>query len=581
MSVQTAYLKDDFEDNLIATAWVAVASGSATVAETGGQARFTLPSSTAGSHVARYTSRATYSLEGAGFFINIGTMVATGVAATAFFQLYLNVANAFQWRQESGTIYARKVVAGVSTDLFSAAWSGTTYKYLRISESAGTITWWSSTNGTTWTSRATLVGLPFAITDLFIDYGATCGNVASPGSFRLDDVNLLLPALTTAWNWTQVVWPFDERNERSTVAIDVAGTVMGYFVTADGVDVADAPSGNVRYFAGPMDAGRILTEQPTQAAAQAMAVYFPLDGSLDLEEMVEGHCYRFYHRSVDGASYIIRELFPRRLVQADDVEAESITALHIRAGGITADRLDVTELSAITADVGTLTGGVIDGVTIYAGSRAVALDINGLTIEGDGSVITQTKLKFNESGTLAAWIQQNNQGSTANQLRFRVEALSTKYSEVLFELQANAGASMSRFEISLDAGTVFRAYDNATGVATTKIIDMFAAVNIGGPTATASYGDISAAGRLSVHNAPFSATIAAVIKGFGTTNTTAAISVTNSTNLVNFQALDDGTIRTRKGNRWDIGAYVGGGTLTATGLTAVTIDGTAHFFLSR
>lgn len=570
MSASVGLLKDDFADDLIATAWVASASGSATVAETSGQARFTLPSSTAGTHVARYTSRVTYDLTGANFYINIGTMVATGVAATAFFQLYLNGANTLQWIQLSGTIYARKVVAGVSTDLFSAAWSGSTYKYLRIRESAGSVFWESSSTGTSWTTRATLVGLPFAITDLFIDFGATCGNVASPGSFRLDDVNLLLPALITAWNWTQVVWPFDERTETITAAIDVIGTVMGYVVTADGVDASDAPSGNVRYWAGPMDAGRILTEQPTQAAAQAMAVYFPLDGRMDLETMVEGHCYRIYHRSVDGNSYILRELFPRRTIYADDIKAESIQAIHIRAGSITADRLDVTELSAITANAGTLTAGVIDGVTVYAGARAVILNAIGLAINNTTTAIDPfAQLRLTSNGADRGYLAQYED---------------TNDNKVVL---SSGGVSGKRSVVALETGP-FASNKDAWAYISAQYITAIAAVTAKylGATGTTQIeirGDSSVVtGVMGIRGFPLAPTTVALgVKGLGTTNTTAAISATNSGGLINFQALDDGTIRTRNGARWDIGTYVGGGTLTATGLTAVTINGTARFFLTR
>lgn len=373
MSALIATLRDDFEDALTAAAWSAGAAGSATAAETAGQARFTLPSSTAGTHTARYTSVATYDLTGGSFYITIGTMVATGVAATAFFQLYFGSgANTLQWIQLSGTIYARKIIAGVSTDLFSAAWSSTTYKYLRISESGGTITWWSSTNGTSWTSRATLTN-PFAVTDLSVDFGATCGNIASPGSFRLDDVNLILPALATNWRWTQIVWPLANRYKVVTLALDTVGTAQGYVVTADGIDVSGDPSGSVRYWAGPASGGRQLTEQASDAAAKAMAVNIPVDGRFDLPTIIEARVIRVYHRSIDGSAYTLREVYPRRLVQADDIEAEAIRALHIAANSITADRLDVDQLSAITADCGTLTAGVIDGVTIYAGGGVIKL----------------------------------------------------------------------------------------------------------------------------------------------------------------------------------------------------------------
>ncbi len=179
MGAQIATLRDDFFDNAIATAWDTFVSGSATVAETGGQFVVTLPSSTAGTHYAGYSSHSAYNLTGDEFYINIATMVSTAVAATAYYELRLaKVAqtNVLRWTQTSNTLKAQTVVAGVTTDQYSVTWSGTTYKYLRISESGGNILFQSSTNGTSWTTRATVAvsGL-FAVTDLYVVLFALCG----------------------------------------------------------------------------------------------------------------------------------------------------------------------------------------------------------------------------------------------------------------------------------------------------------------------------------------------------------------------------------------------------------------------
>lgn len=381
-----AALRDDFADNIIAAAWDASATGSATVAETSGEARCTLPSSTVGSHLARYTSHSPYDLTAGSFYVNIDTMVSTSVAATAFFQLYIDGGNALQWTQLSGTLKAVSIVGGVSTDEYSVTWNASTYKYLRIRESGGNIEWHSSSNGTTWTLRATLAA-PFTLTALYVDFGAACGNVASPGSFRLDDVNLILPALSTTWNWTQVVWPLEYRYMTITSAIDAAGTVQGYVSTSDAVDVSGNPTAPVRWWSGPADGGRVLTEQTSQASAEAMAVDLPLNGRFDLPEMVEARCIRVYHRSIDGAAYAFRELYPRRLVQADDIEAESIRALHIAAASITADRLSVTDLSAITANIGQLTiTKAVGNAWIYQGTGTGDAPTTGLKIYNSAGI---------------------------------------------------------------------------------------------------------------------------------------------------------------------------------------------------
>lgn len=407
-------LRDNFADNAQALVWhLGGSSGSATQAETGGQAVFTLPSSAGvGPHEAWWKTQPVYDLTGDSFYITIGTMVATGVAATAYFRLYLDDTNYVQWTQTSNTLKAQKVLNGVATDLYSVSWSSTTYKYLRIRESGGSILFDSSSNGTSWTNRATTtVGSTFAVTALGVWFGALCANVASPGSFRLDDVNLLLPALSTTWRWTEVEWPLLYRFKSVTVS---GANGVGYMATSiDG--------STWRYFSGPAgsknSASIQLTEQ-SQANAETMAVDLPLDGRWDLPTMVEARFLRLYHRSKSG-SYTLYEYYPRRLVQSDDIEAESIRAINIAARSITADRLDVISLSAITANLGTVTAGTVDGATIYAGGQRVKLDAFGLKIVAGN----RPSLEYEEvaridwklsGGTYVGWIgavYDNSQGA--------------------------------------------------------------------------------------------------------------------------------------------------------------------------
>lgn len=391
-------LRDNFANNTIDPCWVAAQSGSATAAETGGQARFTLPSSTAGSHDASYTSAATYDLTGDGFVIDIQTMVATGVAATAYFDLLLDDSNYLRWRQLSNAITARTLIAGVDTQRYTATWSSSTYKYLRIRESGGTIFWDSSSNGTSWTNRASLAN-PFGVTALKIRFGASCGNVASPGSLRLDDVNLILPALSSTWRWTEVEWPLLYRFRSITIA---ATSGQGYIATSnDGT--------TWRFFSGPIGSAsggyNALVETAAQADAQAMAVNLPADGRWDLPQIVECRFIRLYHRSITGASYTLREYYPRRLIQSDDIEAESIKAINIAAGTITADKIAAHTITA--TQIGTVSLEATARIT--AGGDNVRLDQNGISLLTANTYSDFSAVKFYDSAgvtlqaTLASW----------------------------------------------------------------------------------------------------------------------------------------------------------------------------------
>jgi len=57
---------------------------------------------------------------------------------------------------------------------------------------------------------------------------AQCGNVASPGSFKINDVNLILPSLTT--NWALVAGRASIVDYVKTVTV-AASSGQGYIAT--------------------------------------------------------------------------------------------------------------------------------------------------------------------------------------------------------------------------------------------------------------------------------------------------------------------------------------------------------------
>jgi hypothetical protein len=391
MSFAIALLRDDFENNTIDPLWATVIAGSAIATEAAGRATLTLPASTAGTHSAYYRTAAAYDLTGDACVFNVQTMVATGVAATVTLDLFGDANNVLRWRQLSNTITARVVVAGVDTQQYTATWSSTTYKYLRIRESGGTIFWDSSTNGTSWTNRASIAA-PWAVTNLTVQFGASCGNVASPGTLKLEDLNLILPAPSATWRDTTADWSISNRLRSVTLASD--GGKQGVIVTADTMDASRALGGTLRYFAGPLGSSSggylQLTEYASLVLAQASAFPIPISGRVDLPSLVDARYMRLYHRSIDASSHTLYEFVPRRLVQADDIEAESIQAMNIGAGQITADKIFVLSLAAITASMGALhMDGVIDidvAGGIYQGSGSFASPTTGLKLFNSGGV---------------------------------------------------------------------------------------------------------------------------------------------------------------------------------------------------
>ena len=70
----------------------------------------------------------------------------------------------------------------------------------------------------------------------------------------------------------------------------------------------------------------------------------------------------------------------------------TISGGKITTGSITADRMKVSDLSAISANIGTITSGHITGATIHAGSsEQVTIDSNGMYITAGGDDINKIR----------------------------------------------------------------------------------------------------------------------------------------------------------------------------------------------
>ena len=94
-------------------------------------------------------------------------------------------------------------------------------------------------------------------------------------------------------------------------------------------------------------------------------------------------------RAKIAAGTITADKIATGTITATQLAAGTITGDRIAAGTITADRLSVSSLSALSANLGTVTAGSISGVSIEgsvieAGSDTVRIDDDGIVID-DGS----------------------------------------------------------------------------------------------------------------------------------------------------------------------------------------------------
>jgi hypothetical protein len=71
------------------------------------------------------------------------------------FALLYDASNLLSWTKEGNSLYAIRRVGGTYTTVATLTYNATTHRWLKISEAGGTIEWWTSTDGETWTSRGT------------------------------------------------------------------------------------------------------------------------------------------------------------------------------------------------------------------------------------------------------------------------------------------------------------------------------------------------------------------------------------------------------------------------------------------
>lgn len=102
----------------------------------------------------------------------------------------LDSENWMSFRIDNGSIRARRVVDGTTTDSSGTAYSATNHRWLRIRESDGITYWETSANGIVWNSFHRITN-PFPVTALRVEIAA--GNWAaepSASTAKFDNINL-------------------------------------------------------------------------------------------------------------------------------------------------------------------------------------------------------------------------------------------------------------------------------------------------------------------------------------------------------------------------------------------------------
>lgn len=163
------------------------------------------------------------------------------------------------------------------------------------------------------------------------------------------------------------------------------------------------------------------------------------------------------------------ELIVDGAITATKVAANAITADKIKAGAVTAAKIAVTELSSITANVGTLTAGVIRNT-----SDSYRIDVtNGRTIVQTGSFMKVSGAPFGSSNQFIEWY-----GPFSSNLSSCTEANATYY------LKTNGSAY---FGGTLSAGILRNAAQTTDLTTAANVIVGPFSTNGGTKTVTLSY----------------------------------------------------------------------------------------------
>ena len=189
------------------------------------------------------------------------------------------------------------------------------------------------------------------------------------------------------YQWIEARRPLLDRYKTVTLGVTYAGIALGYYEFNDGATVT--------YYSGPITVGaagqKILTKYTVLATAKTNAIRLDLFSltRYDLPNIQEARTIRVNFSNYGGTATVF-EYYPRRLVQSDDIDAENVRSINIAAGNVTADKISVINLAAVSAQMGALhMDGVIDivvGGGIYQGTGSFASPTTGLKIFNSGGV---------------------------------------------------------------------------------------------------------------------------------------------------------------------------------------------------
>lgn len=137
-------------------------------------------------------SNTSYDLTGSACFVESVSQPNLGLGSTSCqLSLILDSGNQLIFLKEGSAIAAVRKVAAANTTVNSTTFNATTHRWWKISESGGTVTWWTAPDGVTWTSFTTWAPT-FSVTALSVSLISGFFDAeTNAGSAIFDNVNTI------------------------------------------------------------------------------------------------------------------------------------------------------------------------------------------------------------------------------------------------------------------------------------------------------------------------------------------------------------------------------------------------------
>jgi hypothetical protein len=187
------HISDDFDTNATAPFWQPFNEAPTSAAESNGKLVVTLSANTAGSHFAGYVYKTNTDGRGQHVEVEITNGPNASSDATAFLKLQNadNFGNEATFILEHGILYLDTYdVNNTQLSRKSFTFSQTTHRYWALEESAGKVTFLTSSDGNTWTQRDQQpVPFPFENARIALG-GGTWKSETSPGNIQFNRLNV-------------------------------------------------------------------------------------------------------------------------------------------------------------------------------------------------------------------------------------------------------------------------------------------------------------------------------------------------------------------------------------------------------